>query len=317
MASVSFQEAVNTLHSMFSGVDRNVCADVLRANRGHMEDSVDALLALTTEDSTPSAMPPPSAPPSSVEYGGYGGGGGSSSQLPSDFLSFDDELPTAQPSSSGGAVSSYDPRMAAMDAEEREQFERDAELAAKLQRDLDLEEAAAAGHAAANHRQYPVAGNAGLAGNGGRRDRVAPILGRNNFVQIYSLLFLSYVCRLDEKSSGPSMNGFKEKMASFGEGVKKKFGKLANKIKGSATGSKKPNGKYQSLSGADALDDDDDEEEELVAFRPGASTNEVPSTLHARTQEAKTFDGWKEAEEADDEALFSQLGRGVENKKDR
>eukprot|EP00297_Palpitomonas_bilix_P009860 CAMPEP_0113879520 /NCGR_PEP_ID=MMETSP0780_2-20120614/7282_1 /TAXON_ID=652834 /ORGANISM="Palpitomonas bilix" /LENGTH=282 /DNA_ID=CAMNT_0000866107 /DNA_START=355 /DNA_END=1203 /DNA_ORIENTATION=- /assembly_acc=CAM_ASM_000599 len=282
---------------MFSGVDRNVCADVLRANRGHMEDSVDALLALTTEDSTPSAMPPPSAPPSSVEYGGYGGGGGSSSQLPSDFLSFDDELPTAQPSSSGGAVSSYDPRMAAMDAEEREQFERDAELAAKLQRDLDLEEAAAAGHAAANHRQYPVAGNAGLAGNGGRRDRVAPIL--------------------DEKSSGPSMNGFKEKMASFGEGVKKKFGKLANKIKGSATGSKKPNGKYQSLSGADALDDDDDEEEELVAFRPGASTNEVPSTLHARTQEAKTFDGWKEAEEADDEALFSQLGRGVENKKDR
>lgn len=90
----------------------------------------------------------------------------------------------------------------------------------------------------------------------------------------------------------------------------------------------------RSLNGVDQLEDDDEEEEELVAFRPGANTNEKPTTLHSRAHGKETT-GWGHEEEEDDEALFSRffgillcisfylsavqgsLGRGVETKKDR
>jgi hypothetical protein len=75
--SIPYEEAVNTLQSMFGGMDRDVICAVLHANRGHMERTIDQLLAMSgdgisngnTNESNNvnvASPPPPSPNPSPV-----------------------------------------------------------------------------------------------------------------------------------------------------------------------------------------------------------------------------------------------------------
>eukprot|EP00735_Rhodelphis_limneticus_P015643 TRINITY_DN9962_c0_g1::TRINITY_DN9962_c0_g1_i1::g.29205::m.29205 TRINITY_DN9962_c0_g1::TRINITY_DN9962_c0_g1_i1::g.29205 ORF type:complete len:261 (+),score=21.88,CUE/PF02845.11/5.1e-05 TRINITY_DN9962_c0_g1_i1:121-903(+) len=118
--SVSYEEALQTLDSMFAGqFDREILASVLASQGNHLERTVETLLQMSGEvDSAPpppsqfAPVPTPAYPPSSLAMGG----------LPDDFL----RLPS----------DSYGSRT----AEEMSQIEADAELAKMLQDELFLQD---------------------------------------------------------------------------------------------------------------------------------------------------------------------------------
>ena len=86
---VTYEDAMATLQSMFGGVDREVIGMVLQSNNGHVEKTVENLLAMTggaaaadvqQQSSFQSSLTVPSSSSSSSSYGG------AQSVLPDDFL---------------------------------------------------------------------------------------------------------------------------------------------------------------------------------------------------------------------------------------
>eukprot|EP00004_Rigifila_ramosa_P017386 TRINITY_DN422_c0_g1_i1.p1 TRINITY_DN422_c0_g1~~TRINITY_DN422_c0_g1_i1.p1 ORF type:complete len:301 (-),score=64.00 TRINITY_DN422_c0_g1_i1:64-909(-) len=91
-AHVAFEDAIATLQGMFPTFDRGVIASMLEVNNGHMEKTVDNLLALCDDTPDFSVVEPvePSYPAARRVP---------TSTLPADFLSFDEPTgpaPTAQ-----------------------------------------------------------------------------------------------------------------------------------------------------------------------------------------------------------------------------
>mmetsp|Transcript_15851 Transcript_15851/g.37493 ORF Transcript_15851/g.37493 Transcript_15851/m.37493 type:complete len:275 (-) Transcript_15851:329-1153(-) len=119
-APLSLTEAVDTLHSMFTGLDREIIAEILKTQGGHMERTVEVLLQLAGDESESipqdfEQQAPAPAPAS--DSGGF---------LPADFL---------QPERYHGDAGESQPS-----GDSQRQMEQDEALARALQNQMFLQE---------------------------------------------------------------------------------------------------------------------------------------------------------------------------------
>ena len=86
--TVSYDSAMQSLHSMFSGVDNEVIAMLLQANGGHLEKTVEQLLGITGGGQGGDGG----------SLGGGGGGGGGGLHVPSQSQRRKSSTPGPSPS---------------------------------------------------------------------------------------------------------------------------------------------------------------------------------------------------------------------------